>query len=103
MCNEVFRARHRDRALCGDELGELKGLLHDFIATALNDFRYKPQLLGLDGRESSRGVSKLAHKRVVPSDLGQERQRADVRCKSDVNFLFHFTKRIIIQNRRLEI
>ena len=98
MCNEVFRARHRDRALCGDEFGELKGLFHHFIATALNNFGYKPQFLSLDRRESSRSVSKLAHERVVPSDLGQERQRADVRCKSNVDFLFHK-----IQNRKLKI
>ena len=27
---------------------------------------------------------------MVPSDLGQERQRTDVRCEANVDFLFHF-------------
>ena len=102
MCNEMFRARHRNRALCGDEFGELKGLLYDFIATALNDFGYKPQFLGLDRRESSRSVSELAHERVVPGNLGQERQRADVRCESDVDFLFHLRKKFRIASWKSE-
>jgi len=98
MCNEVFRARHRDRAFHCNEFGELKGLLYHFIATTLNNLGYKPQLFGFDCRESSCSVSKLAHKRVVPSNLGQECQRANVRCESDVDFLFHK-----IQNHKLKI
>jgi hypothetical protein len=88
MCDEMFRARNCDRAFSCNKFSKLKGLLHDLIPTALNNFGYKSEFLSLDSRERSRSIGKLPHQRVVPSDLGQESQRADVRCKANVNLLF---------------
>ncbi len=61
--------------------------MNDFIAPSWNHLRHEPELVRLRGGECARGVRELAQQRVVARDLREERERADVRRKPNVDLL----------------
>lgn len=83
----MFRPEHGNRRLLRNQLCSLQCRRQDLVAAALDDARDKPELLRLRRGEVARGVRQLIQQAVVPDDLRQARERADVGGEANVDFL----------------
>lgn len=84
MVQYMFCADDGDGAPRGDNLGLFDGDGNDLGPTTVDDFTYKPHFLCLFGTKGSSHESEFSDFTVVPGDLGEALQGANVCCKTDV-------------------
>ena len=87
MKQQPLRPKHRDGRLLRNQRRSRKRRGDDLGAAAGDDAGDEPARERLGGGEGARGERELVHEALVARHFGHTRERADVRCQSDVDFL----------------